>query len=102
MDNNNKWGVAQNAQLTQLRDDGEKPRHIAKKMNCSVSTIYYKSELLDHQKSKSTQHKKRLCLGGCNKQFLSSGPGNRICPTCSKRDRTGVGTPVSLHLNRSL
>ncbi len=24
----------------------------------------------------------RICLGGCDKEFLSIGKGNRICPKC--------------------
>lgn len=102
MGNNGKWGTAQDAQLIQLRSESKKPREIASIMNRSVKTIYYKDELMNRQKIKSAQYKKRLCLGGCNKRFLSSGPGNRICPTCSKRERTDVGSPVSLHVNRSL
>lgn len=98
MESNNKWGAAQNAQLTQLREEGKKPKEIAEIMDRSVKTIYYKAELLDRQKKKTTQHKLRLCLGGCNKYFMSSGPGNRICITCGKRDRTGVIAPASLHV----
>ena len=102
MGSNNKWGTAKDAQLIKLRDEGKKPREIAAIMNCPVQTIYYKEGLLGRQKVKTAQRKKRLCLGGCNKQFLSSGPGNRICPTCSKRDRTCVIDSVSLPVNRSL
>lgn len=29
---------------------------------------------------------KRICLGGCNKLFLSAGPENRVCPECAKRN----------------
>ena len=97
-----KWETAQDAQLTQLRSEGKKPREIALIMNFSVDTIYYKELLLGRQKIKVEQRKERLCLGGCSKYFLSSGPGNRICPACSKRDRTGVISPSSLHLSRSL
>jgi len=101
MDSNNKWGTSQDAQLIKLRGEGKKPREIASIMNFPVETIYYKDTLLCRQKIKSTRRQKRLCLGGCSKQFLSSGPGNRICPICSKRDRADVSTPLSLHVNRS-
>ena len=102
MDANKKWGAAQDAHLIKLRGEGKKPREIAAIMNFSIKTIYYKDELLARQKIKSSQRKKRLCLGGCNKQFLSDGPGNRICPACCKRDRTGVITPASLPNHRSM
>ena len=32
--------------------------------------------------------KHRVCLG-CNKEFMSSGPWNRLCPTCKQKN---VGT----------
>jgi len=102
MSSSNKWGAAQDACLIHLRNKGKKPREIAAAMNCSVKTIYYKAELLDRQKVKSVKIKKRLCLGGCNKTFTSNGPGNRICPKCSKQERSDVGAPASLHLTRSL
>lgn len=100
MTENNKWGTAQDAQLLKLRSEGKKPREIAAIMNFSVKTVYYKDELLARQTSKAVNRKERLCLGGCNKRFLSIGPGNRICPTCSKQDRSDVGAPASLHVNR--
>ena len=31
---------------------------------------------------------KRTCLGaGCNRTFMSRGPGNRKCPECAARER---------------
>ncbi|HOW19728.1 MAG TPA: hypothetical protein PLC79_11880 [Phycisphaerae bacterium] len=41
--------------------------------------------------------RRRICLV-CDHQFLSSGPGNRICPRCSHRRRTD--TPVHTHTLR--
>jgi hypothetical protein len=33
----------------------------------------------------------RKCLGGCAAQFLSAGPGNRICPACTGVNATRGG-----------
>lgn len=39
----------------------------------------------------------RICLV-CDRTFLSSGPGNRICPRCSHRRRSD--TPIHTHTMR--
>jgi hypothetical protein len=31
--------------------------------------------------------KQRLCLGGCDKMFLSEGNWHRVCPKCLDRQR---------------
>lgn len=36
----------------------------------------------------------RRCLGGCDREFMSKGSGNRICPDC---DRKRPGYQPSVH-----
>ena len=38
-------------------------------------------------------HKKRTCLR-CNKSFDSTGPDNRICPTCAVSNRNKGKKPI--------
>ena len=36
-----------------------------------------------------TTRKNRTCLGlDCGELFLSSGPGNRLCPKCTRKNKT--------------
>ena len=96
MNGKNKWTIENDVQLAQLRLAGHKPREVALIMRVSISTIYLKTQEAERKTLKINQRKMRRCLGGCNKEFISSGPGNRICPKCSKQDRVGVVDPVAI------
>jgi DNA-binding transcriptional ArsR family regulator len=43
------------------------------------------------QKPLSAAQAMRKCLGGCGKQFLSAGKGNRICPGCAVKNSKRAG-----------
>jgi len=96
MASNDKWSDEKVAQLAKLIDEGKKPREIAEVMNCTKQEVYQKTKSLDRKHFGNTEYKQRLCLGGCKRYFASSGPGNRICPICSKRERNEVIAPVSI------
>ncbi len=90
------WTSEHDCKLMQLKKAGKKPSEIALIMGHSVTTIYSKAIELNRKTLKISQRKMRRCLGGCNKDFVSFGPGNRICPKCSKQDRTNAINPVAI------
>ncbi len=96
MNGKKTWTSEHDCQLMELKKAGKKPKEIALIMGRGITTIYYKSTELERKTLKINQRKVRRCLGGCNKDFESSSPGNRICPNCIKRDRSGVVDPVAI------
>lgn len=46
------------------------------KQSYSGGPLYPQKLLADHKP------RRRKCLGGCDREFNSKGPANRICPRC--------------------
>lgn len=90
------WGFYEDIKLSKLIKEGKKPREIAGIMGFAATTIYEKAVNLKRRSLTNPKRKERLCLGGCKKMFMSTGPGNRICIKCSKLDRSGVIDPVAI------
>lgn len=84
------WTIIEEQELTQLRDEGYRVKDIAQMLGRGVDSVYdkiYNLRNISPLKLKNINAVPRDCLK-CHKSFRSSGPGNRICNTCSKTNAT--------------
>lgn len=91
-----QWTAEAMQRLLDMKRDGESIDEIAKAFGISKQTTWERIRIAEgNVRQRRTVHearprsetaavamKERRCLCGCNKMFLSEGPGNRISPTC--------------------
>ena len=103
MTRGNTWTAQEDVQLLTMYIDGVKTEDIATAIGRSTHAVENRMGVLRHQKGVQVPRKKwarkdgenytkpapvhvqrkRPCLC-CNKSFVSSGPGNRMCSECRR------------------
>lgn len=91
-----QWTAEAMQRLLDMKRDGASPGEIAKAFGVSKNTVWERMRIAEgnvrqrrtvhearpRSEKAATAMKQRRCLCGCNKMFLSEGPGNRIRPEC--------------------
>lgn len=91
-----QWTADAVQRLLAMKRDGASMDEIAKAFGISKNSIWERMRIAEgkgrqrrtvhearpRSETKAAALKERRCLCGCNKMFLSEGPGNRISPTC--------------------
>lgn len=78
-----RWTPAEDRQALALRAVGKTIREVGQALGRSTNSVASRLETIERVSLKTTQKRKCLC---CRNEFTSSGPGNRLCLRCTRKD----------------